>query len=176
MPFDASLLRKMLIRHRSGSDAARAGVVAGVSNVSSGFWIGSKHLAARKVSHAGNYSFSILFSKGWVQHSRRLAMKRIVPNIGPTGNDLCLDPIAIRIPILLIDNGLDCFWYPHALDEASAKRVAFSLGNHCDNEVTRLNVDLILPSANVVCSMARRLDSPHCRPVRATLETGGERK
>ena len=100
-------------------------------------------------------------------------MKRIVPNSDPVGNDLCLDPIAISVPVMLIDNGLDCFWYPHLLDEADAKRVAFSLGNSCEHEVVPLSIDLILPSAYSLCSVTRRFQSLSCDPVRATIVAGG---
>ncbi len=103
-------------------------------------------------------------------------MKRIVPNVGPAGVDLCLDPIAIKVPVVLIDNGLDCFWYPHPLDETRAKQVAFLLSNQCQNEVVPLSVDLILPSANAVCSTTRRFELLRCQPVRATIEAGGERE
>lgn len=100
-------------------------------------------------------------------------MKRIVPNVGPVGSDLCLDPIAINIPLMLIDNGLDCFWYPHLLDQERAKQVEFLLGNSSENEVISLSVDLILPSAYTLCSVTRRLHSLSCDPVRATIVAGG---
>ena len=103
-------------------------------------------------------------------------MKRFVPNVAPPGNDLCLDPVAIQVPVVLVDNGSDCFWYPHPLDEAGVKRVAFTLGNSCQHEVIPMNVELILPSAYDICAVTHRLDSLRCQPVRATLETGRERE
>ncbi len=99
-------------------------------------------------------------------------MRRIIPNVDPVGNDLCLDSIAIKVPIVLIDNGLDCYWYPHPLDEAGAKQIAFALSDGCQNEVIPMSVDLILPSAHTLCSITRRFDSIRCQPLRANLETG----
>ncbi len=103
-------------------------------------------------------------------------MKRVVPNVDPAGNDLCLDPIAIRVPVVLIDNGIDCFWYPHTLDETGVKQVDFLLRSTLQNEVMPLSIDLILPSANAVCSVTRRFESLCCLPVRATIVVGGDRK
>lgn len=36
-------------------------------------------------------------------------MKRIVPNKAPVGNDDCLTPVIVKVPLIIVDyDGADC--------------------------------------------------------------------
>lgn len=96
-------------------------------------------------------------------------MSRFVPNTAPVGQDYCLDPVAIQVPLLFINNGTDCFWYHDALDSSTADRLAFALTHGQNVDTHRIDLQLILPSAHDVHTTTPDLHNLNAVPVRVTL-------
>ena len=97
-------------------------------------------------------------------------MDRAIPNTDRVGTDCCLTPIIVDVPLLLICRGEECYWFNETMDESTAKRTAFALMQSLDVETFRVNVQVILPSANDVRATTVELDRLISEPVRAILK------
>lgn len=75
-------------------------------------------------------------------------MGRIIPNKDRVGSDICLSPLEVKVPMLLADNGTDCFWFPDALDGISAQRMTFAMLHGLATEVHQVDIRLIVPAAS----------------------------
>ncbi len=99
-------------------------------------------------------------------------MRRLIPNFEQVGNDCCLSPVEVDAAVLIIDNGIDCIWYPGAMDLIAADRLAFAIMHSGNVEAFRLDVKLILPSASDLRSEIDALDHLVSDPIRAKLRAG----
>lgn len=99
-------------------------------------------------------------------------MSYLIPNNGPVGRDVCDSPQELEVPLVIVDNGKDCFWYHDAMDTAVAERMAFVLMHGTDCEAYRVNVRLILPAASDVRTAASELASLHSDQHRVQLRVG----
>ncbi len=96
-------------------------------------------------------------------------MSRWIPNRKPVGNDYCLCPVELDVPIVIIDNGGDCFWFHEPMDVSSAERLAFGIMNGLSSEAYRIDVKLILPSASDVRAVTAELHRVQSDPLRVKL-------
>ena len=98
-------------------------------------------------------------------------MSRLIPNLDQVDNDLSLSPVELVASVVIIDNGTDWFWYPGIMDPATADRFAFALSNG-KVQAFRLDIPLILPSANVLQAETDSLESLTSNPIRTQLLAG----
>ena len=99
-------------------------------------------------------------------------MSRLIPNLDQVGNDLSLSPLEVIASIVIIDNGTDWFWYPNIMDPLTADRFAFAITQGTKIEAFRLDIPLILPSANDLQSEIETLDQLMSDPLRTILRAG----
>ena len=96
-------------------------------------------------------------------------MSRIIPNWDKVGNDCCLSPMELDIPMIIVDNGGHCFWFHQPLDQSAADQMVFALMNSTGVEAFRVDAKVVLPSATDVRAATDRLDLVQSDPVRVTL-------
>ncbi len=99
-------------------------------------------------------------------------MSCFVPNFEPVGNDFCLSPVEVDAAVVIVDNGIDCFWYHRAMDPDTADRLAFAIMHGSNAEAFRVDVKLILPAANDLRAELDALDRLVSDPIRARLRAG----
>lgn len=99
-------------------------------------------------------------------------MSRLIPNAGPPGSDCCLQPVELVVPVVIVDNGNDCFWYPEPMDPAAADRLAFAIAHGDIADVHCVNIPLILPSAHEVRAAVQDLGQLQSDLVRVQLRAG----
>ena len=101
-----------------------------------------------------------------------MSKKKKIPNIESRANDLCLDSIAVVLPLVIYDNGVDCLWFPDALDNGSADRLVLGMTAGGKVEAVRVDLLVILPSASVVRAATAQLHMLSCEPMRLQLLAG----
>ncbi len=99
-------------------------------------------------------------------------MIRFLPNLDPVGSDMCLSPVEVEASVVIVDNGVDCLWYPGAMDPITADGIAFAIMQGSNAEAFRVDLKLILPSASELRAEFGDLDQVVCEPVRARLRAG----
>ncbi|MEM8669356.1 MAG: hypothetical protein AAGG48_17665 [Planctomycetota bacterium] len=97
-------------------------------------------------------------------------MSRSIPNEAPVGNDYCLTPVMVKIPLIIVDyDGADCLWYPEVMDRSAADRMSFGMMRGSVAEAFRLEASVILPAASDVRAITADLDRLTSKPVRLEL-------
>ena len=96
-------------------------------------------------------------------------MRRVIPNTDPVGNDLCLSPIAVNVPMVIVDNGCECFWYHDTMDRSSADRMTFAMRHSLGAEAFRVDIKMIVPAASDIRAATAELDELACDPLRVIL-------
>ena len=70
---------------------------------------------------------------------------------------------------IIVDNGIDCFWYHEALDRSLADRLVFSKLNGGTAEAFCVELRLVLPAADDVRAATAELDQLRSDSVRVKL-------
>ena len=100
-------------------------------------------------------------------------MSRFFFNLNPTGNDHCLSPVEVNTSAVILDNGIDCIWYPAAMDALTADRLTFAILHGSQKaEAFRVDFKLILPRACDLRSEFTSLDQLVSDPIRVNLRAG----
>ena len=99
-------------------------------------------------------------------------MIRFLPNLDPIGSDISLSPLEVTASVVIVDNGIDCLWYPGVMDPPTADRLAFTIMQGSSVEAFRVDLKLILPSATELRAETSELDQLVGEPLRAKLHAG----
>ena len=96
-----------------------------------------------------------------------------VRNIDTVGNDRACDPIAITVPVILIEDEFkELQWVTQVMDESTAKQLCeLAEASGVLARIRIIPVAIVLPAADALGAISDNLDAVTAKVVRVQLKT-----